>query len=258
MRDRLPILNIYFIGLSYAWLHLIQWRIPVMEYIYFFIDDTNIATPAWALTFNQIFGATFTVICTAVMLRLKLIRYLLFAMLAMLVFIATSDYLKHFPNVHELMEHGVRLATPIILLSILLKRTSSLLFIVKTGIAATFIGHGIYALGIPAIPPNFLEMTMNMTGWSVETATSFLFIIGVLDILAGVGLFFSRTSKMALWYCFAWGIMTALARIMAHWNLPADELFFRWTPEMLLRLPNGLLPLWTLWTFYSSSPKVRK
>lgn len=253
MRDWLPILNIYFIGFSYAWLHLIQWRFPVMEYAYFFSGDIYATTPAWALSFNQLFAATLTVICTAVMLRLKLIRYLLYIMLGMMAFLALADFLRKFPNLHELMEHGIRIATPLLLLLILLKKTGSLSNVVKAGIAATFIGHGIYAIGIPAVPENFMEMTINITGWNQDNAKHFLFVVGILDILAGVGLFFSKTTRMALWYCIIWGLMTAFARIIAHWHLPAEELFFRWLPEMLLRLPNGLLPLWTLWTFYPNS-----
>jgi hypothetical protein len=258
MRDRLPILNIYFIGFSYAWLHLIQWRFPVMEYTYFFSDSVYATTPAWALTYNQLFAATLTVICTAVMLRLKLIRYLLFIMLGMMAFIALADFMRRFPNLHELMEHGVRIATPILLLLILLKKTDSLSNVVKAGIAATFIGHGIYALGIPSIPENFIEMTVNITGWNVENAEHFLFVVGILDILAGVGLFFNKSVRMALWYCIIWGLLTAFARILAHWHLPAEEIFFRWLPEMLLRLPNSLLPLWTLWTFYPNSTDYNK
>jgi hypothetical protein len=256
MLQRLPVYCVLLLTTGLAWLFLINWKFPVLNFAGFFNSGlkTIEPKPEWALLSNQVIGSFLLVILVSVILRLKMIRHLMIALLVIIIFLALTDFLSKFPNVHELLEHGIRYATPLSLLLILNKETTKLLSILKIGIAGTFAGHGIYALGIPALPSNFLEMTTNITGWSHEAAIQFLFIIGILDILASAGIFFKSTVRISLWYCIIWGFMTALARILAYTHLGFEEVFARWLPETILRLPNALIPLWVLLTFYRSKP----
>lgn len=258
MMQRLPVYCVLMLTTGLAWLHLINWKYPVLDFLQAFggRHTSPGPQPEWANLSNQIIGSFLLVIMMAVMLRLKVIKQLMIALLAIIIFLALTDFLVNFPNVQELLEYGIRYATPISLFLILNKEITHLESVLKVGILATFAGHGIYALGIPAVPANFMEMTTNITGWGHEEAVLFLFVIGILDIMAGLGLFFRKTVRFSLGYCVLWGFMTAMARVFAYTHLGFEEVFARWMPEMILRLPNSLIPLWVLTTFHNSKSQV--
>jgi phosphate starvation-inducible membrane PsiE len=77
-----------------------------------------------------------------------------------------------------------------------------------------------------------------------------------LDLLAGIGIFFRKTVHISLLYCVVWGFLTAMARIVGYTHLGFEEVFIRWLPEMILRLPNSFIPLWVLLTFYNKKNYV--
>ena len=48
--------------------------------------------------------------------------------------------------------------------------------------------------------------------------------------------------SLALYYMFAWGFLTAFARIIGHYmNSSWHELCLFWLPACLIRLPHGFL-----------------
>lgn len=118
----------------------------------------------------------------------------------------------------------------------------------KVAISLTFLGHGLYALGIPVLPGNFVNMTTSILGISPVQAEQFLFVAGGLDMLVCVGIWLPSLSRWSLLYAAFWGLTTALARVIAHVEI-ADMVgsLDRWLPEMLFRIPHGGLPLWLWW-----------
>ena len=53
--------------------------------------------------------------------------------------------------------------------------------------------------------------------------------------------------RYAVVYMISWGFLTAIARLWGHWGTaPYDRWLFQWIPEVIVRLPHALLPIW-LW-----------
>ncbi|MEM7513239.1 MAG: hypothetical protein AAF388_20085 [Bacteroidota bacterium] len=159
----------------------------------------------------------------------------------------------------QLLEHSIQWTTP--LMYVLIRRKESnpgdvLLFWIKLAITFTFLGHGLYALGIPELPGHFVGMTASILGLTPGQATQFLTVAGLLDMLVCVGIWLQPTRRISLLYAVFWGTATALARIVAHWDW-GDMLGVtdRWLPEVLIRLPHGILPLWLWWVYSQEKEK---
>lgn len=122
-----------------------------------------------------------------------------------------------------------------------------LIFWLKVSIALTFIPHGLFAMGLIYVPGHFIDMTIKILAVTETQSRQFLFIVGLLDIIAAVFLFIPKLVKPAFIYIIIWGILTAIARVVAGFNYD----FFlnsihNFTYLTVYRLPHGLLPLATL------------
>lgn len=115
----------------------------------------------------------------------------------------------------------------------------------RLAVVIVFVIHGMYALTIFPRPGYWIEMVSMVTGFSGEWAGWFLNGIGVLDILvAGWVLLRPGLSNLVWYYLIAWGLLTAIARILGfiQEGFVADALT-NWGYETLIRLPHGLVPL---------------
>jgi hypothetical protein len=111
-------------------------------------------------------------------------------------------------------------------------------------VAATFAGHGLYAVGFYPLPGDWVTMVMTILGVSQPTAVNILFAAGILDFIVAIGIFIPHLRMAAAVYAVIWGFLTALARIAANVtfeNIHESSIF--WFPETLIRFPNFLLPL---------------
>ncbi len=115
----------------------------------------------------------------------------------------------------------------------------------QLAVAATFIGHGLFAAHVLPTPGNFLNMTMAILGVDESGARQFLLIMGVADFIAAALLLAGGVlGRVGAWYCVLWGLATALARLVAHWDMgPVGYVVHQWLPETVFRLPHGLVPL---------------
>ncbi len=147
----------------------------------------------------------------------------------------------------QLIEHTLKIMLPLIGVFVLSKGelTTKTLIVLKILIACTFLGHGIYALGVHYIPKNFISMTSTILRIDKTNAENFLFLVGILDILAVIGIFFKGiTQKLALIYMILWGLITAFARIVYGSMVSADSMeFLYYFSNTIYRIPNGLIPL---------------
>lgn len=83
--------------------------------------------------------------------------------------------------------------------------------VLRIGVFGTFLGHGIFALqGKQA----FTEMIQSMVPVDAATATTLLFMIGIVDLLVAFSILI-RPMKFVLIYATVWSFMTAVARITA-------------------------------------------
>ncbi|ERM84184.1 hypothetical protein P872_15485 [Rhodonellum psychrophilum GCM71 = DSM 17998] len=110
-------------------------------------------------------------------------------------------------------------------------------FILVLGLGITFITHGMEAV---SLHPYFLDYLItsfqNLAGVELDQhhAERILQIIGSLDILLGVFIFFVRNKWLLLWMAF-WGLVTASSRI--------TELGWGMYPEVLSRAAHFGIPL---------------
>ena len=115
---------------------------------------------------------------------------------------------------------------------------------IKIAIACTFLGHALFAVGFHPVPGGFIDMIINVLGFSQEGAKELLLVAGSLDIACAIFIFIPVLDRYALCFMIAWGLITASARVLAHVDL--DQFFYtahQWGLEMIYRLPHGLLPL---------------
>lgn len=153
-------------------------------------------------------------------------------------------------QIGQLLEHSLQWATPL-LLAASSKRSIPEQWVrygARAAISATFIGHGLYALGYYPVPGNFLEMTMRSLPIEENPARQFLFVIGILDMLAAVGVVWPKRFKTALFtYLVCWGLLTSLARVWSYFSFDFFENWVQmWIHELLMRFPHFLVP-WFLW-----------
>jgi len=151
-----------------------------------------------------------------------------------------------FPPWAQAMELAIQFSLPFLLFA---TSRSGLKPSWRTGfqlaVAATFIGHGLFAANVLPTPGNFLNMTMAILGVGESGARQFLFVMGVADFIAAALLLAGGVlGRIGAWYCVLWGLATALARVVAHLDMaPMGYVLHQWLPETVFRLPHGLVPL---------------
>ncbi len=166
---------------------------------------------------------------------------------SMILLLISLLYFKdHFFRIAQLIEYTLQWTTPLLFLFAFVgKHPSRTVFLAKVAIALTFLGHGMYALGIYPVPVHFIDMTMGILGVGEQDAKLFLTIAGIMDILVAIGLFIpGKWSRAALLYAFLWGMLTAFARL-AHVSMDGfyTEAIVNGLPGTLYRFPHGLVPL---------------
>ncbi len=182
-------------------------------------------------------------------LHKKIIHYTMYLGTLFLAFLFLISFKEHFYQFAQLIEFSIQLVCPIIFLKTYDKvNLNNYELIIKIGIAGTFIGHGIYAIGIGemATPYKFYDMLSVILSLGDEATELFLNIAGVMDFLVAIFIFFpGKWEKSALIYATIWGLLTALARIVSVFLIEGISLeeFFLNLPHTIYRFPNGLLPL---------------
>ncbi|WP_299524884.1 hypothetical protein [Winogradskyella sp.] len=150
-------------------------------------------------------------------------------------------------DILQFFELAIQITAPVILLfseKLLSKTNTSLMAVLKIAIVLVFISHGLFAMGVMPVPGYFIDMTIGILGFDETKARQFLFIVGFLDVLASIGIFFSRTAPFAFFYLIIWGTVTALARFFI--GLAFSPLEYAAHHNLYLtiyRLPHGLLPI---------------
>lgn len=185
-------------------------------------------------------------------LRLKFLALVHIVATLDLCFLAWLKYHDSGMGIGMFVEHASQVLMPVIVLLAAGGRRWATVGLVA--VAATFVGHGLFAIGIPMEitwlnhpqPGNFVEMTMLALRFETETAAGrFLLIAGILDLVV-VGLIFirGRARTMGLAYMAAWGFATALARPWVYYEpTAASETLLRWVPEFIYRVPHFALPI---------------
>lgn len=110
-------------------------------------------------------------------------------------------------------------------------------WVLRIGVAGEFLGHGVFAILGKA---DWIKWTSQLTGFDLATATKFIFIVGIMDILLAILVLVRPMNPVLLWMAF-WGFWTALVRPLV--GLPI------W--DFIERFANWAAPL-ALYYFYKT------
>ncbi|MEY4935403.1 MAG: hypothetical protein RIS64_1762 [Bacteroidota bacterium] len=159
--------------------------------------------------------------------------------LFLLAFLYQKD---HFYQLGQLLEYTLQIVTPIIFIQMMENRISNTF--VNIAITLAFSCHGLYAIGYYPVPVTFIEMTLNVFNCTETNAKIFLKIMGILDFIASIFLFFPKTRRVGFIYCVIWGFLTTVARPYAYvqWDLGMMK-FLYWMSEAMIRVPHFGVPL---------------
>jgi len=196
---------------------------------------------------------------------------------ALLSILAWAVFHDRMLRIGEILEQAISVTVPLCLVA-LARRTvaapnpeephadvrgaigpARIVLLMKCVIAATFAGHGLYAVGLYPVPGEWVTMVMAILRLSEPGAFTFLWIAGVLDFAVAVLVFVpGRTARIALLYAAFWGAATALARSLAFVGIEnfAESARY-WFPETFVRLPHAGVPLALYFLTRPSSTRVK-
>lgn len=110
--------------------------------------------------------------------------------------------------------------------------------VLRLGIFGTFLGHGIFAL---SVRPDWIPF-LTTVGFSVESATSVMVLIGALDIMVAITILVLPLRIVLIWAAI-WAFSAAIIRPLsgahildfversANWTLPLVLLFLQGFPK---------------------------
>lgn len=159
----------------------------------------------------------------------------------------------------QLIEYSCQFATPVALYYAIYhqKNTSNYRLFLKTIIALTFIGHGLFAIGYYPVPASFQTMMLNFFGGHEIYVKNLLYFAGILDFVIAIGLFIPYLQYPSLIWAVIWGGATALARLITNFypHIPWQSVD-QWLFEVLYRVPHAGIPLVVLALIIAHKKKV--
>ncbi|WP_299624764.1 hypothetical protein [uncultured Tenacibaculum sp.] len=261
-------LSVFFIFIGRAWQHLF-WDAPYRTFFWdesllkpivenwFGVSWTTYATsPNTDVFVQSLIISKGILYCIAAVSSLLITKknkkvfkipiYLGGLSLIILTLLLTKEKFYHFA---QFFEHSIQFGLPFVLLYTLKDsfNLDRLIFTLKVLIAITFFSHGLYAFGAYPVPGKFVDMVINIMGVSESFAITFLYVAGILDFVLAVLIFIPKVDTYALIYAVAWGLLTALARIVANFyiDFPIQSIHQN-LYQVIYRLPHGLVPLLVL------------
>lgn len=156
-------------------------------------------------------------------------------------------FLEKFFVIAQLIEYSAQVISPFALCYFWKNgNTDKLNLIIRIAISLTFIGHGMYAVGIFPTPGNFVDMVISILDCNEQTARHFLLLMGSLDFVAAVVIFVPAVKDWAFAFCLMWGSFTTLARVMESNFFGMSHVLLNSGHEFLMRVPHFLLPLYLI------------
>jgi len=94
--------------------------------------------------------------------------------------------------------------------------------VLRIAVAGEFIGHGMLAL---EGKKDWIAWTEQLTGMDTSAATTFILVVGIIDILIAFSILVKPMRAVLLWAA-VWGVWTALLRPLV--GLPIWDFVERW------------------------------
>ena len=226
------------------WTELLEHRFSLSWAEFAERSDSWITSGLVAVGVSLMVLAVVPLICTRTSARWT--RWLLWPAFLVLLLDSFARWVASDYDIGMAIEHALQMAAPVALFFAVSSPESGRFWprLVAVAAALTFVGHGLYAIGFHPVPLSYQLMTIEILAVEQKSAITFLSIVGWLDIVAAVLLFVAPLRRWALFYLVAWGLLTALARVVAHVGL--DQVAFGldpWLAETLVRTSHWLLPL---------------
>lgn len=183
------------------------------------------------------------------------VAIVLFAMSTILTTLAVIVMAHKNWQIQNFIEHALQYGVPALAGLYVLKSASSKTVqrIAKVLMAATFVGHGVYAFGVDIASTNFVPMVSATLNVDVQTAQNFLRVAAVLDFLFAASILTGIGLRYTIWYGVVWGVLTALARWYYFGMLGMENgTMLKAMVETGFRMCHGLIPLW-YWQVYLRS-----
>ncbi len=155
---------------------------------------------------------------------------------------------EKFFHLGQFFEYASQVLIPVFLyLSFNSAPTKRLVFFINVAISLTFFSHGLYAMGFYPVPGSYIDMLLRVFPLQETQARTFIKIIGHIDLVMAVCVFIPKVSTPFLIYGVVWGFLTAFARLFGNFYLPLFwDILNQWLPEVLYRIPHGVLPLFLI------------
>lgn len=263
-------LTVFFVFFGRGWEHLytdapfraILWDASLMEgfinsitgltwYEYTSSSTINFIIDA-AIKFTGLFYLMCAVIALIAQPKHKKLSKLLIFGSGLLIILSLLFYKTKFYKFGQFIEYSCQMFSPFFLYAVLLYRVQLNKFnlVLKTAIALTFIGHGLYALGIYITPGVWYDMAIgsfNFIGLkpTAQQIQQMIFAAGVLDMVVAIGIFLPKKWAVPfLVWAFIWGLLTALSRVVGFMYFDATwHTLMQWLPQTVLRMPHALIPI---------------
>jgi len=203
-------------------------------------------------TINQVINGFgwFYLLCGIITLAMKwmprMIQKLILLGGVSLIFLALLLWKEKFYSVGQFFEYSLQFSLPFFFYYLILQpeRSPRFIFWLKLAAAVTFVCHGLYAIGYYPQPGTFMEMTVEIMGWSDRIASNFLKLMGILDFFVAILIFLPKFARPALLYMVTWGFLTALARIWTNFDFGnIGEHLHQTGFAFLYRVGHFLIPL---------------
>ncbi len=167
---------------------------------------------------------------------------LLFLSLSILLF--ECNTIIKAPFIIHLSEAGIKFLSPIAILLLFTSRKELAAQILTISIVLTYTSHGLLALNVLPTPEFFYAMTGKILHLDATMSGIFLKTAGFLDIAACLFILTKpKGYKYAIFYCIAWGFITAFARTLFVSDSNASTIIMTLLTETLTRIPNAVAPL---------------
>lgn len=273
-------LSAFTVFLGRGWEHIITdapfravlWDQNLMEGIVTTLTGLTWKEYAGSSTCNFVIDATikitglFYLLCSFVSLFIqnkhKRLSKLLILGTLLLTTLSVLFYKSKFLLFGQFIEYSCQMLSPLFLYLVLFQKIHlpKFNFMLKVAIALTFLGHGLYALGIYITPGIWTDMALSSLNFigiypSVDQVKNIIYLAGILDIILVIGIFFpNKWSTPFLLWASIWGLLTALSRVIGFMNIDSNwHTLMQWLPQTILRLPHTIIPVTVLVIIFKDS-----
>lgn len=179
-----------------------------------------------------------------------------------LLFLAILYWKEYFWDFPQFAELTAQWSSPLLLLALYHahEKNYNILRLLKIVLSLTFLGHGLYAIGLVPLPGQWVDMMINTFSMSESHVKIFLKIVGIGDIIAAILVWNNHTEKPAFGYMMVWGFIAALGRLIGTYHIEIGffEFLHQQAGEFLFRIPQFLLPAAALLIISIKPKKLKK